>query len=142
MESEAMNELTPNLEPAESAAHSTDEGARPNSEDASQRQSRRRQPGQVLDLQQCLAGISQLPGMLALGLLKPAAANSMRGALKDLLDHHREDRQPASGTVATDDMIAAIRKDPTLLNWLEKMLTDEQFDLVMKAVQEEQRGEA
>jgi hypothetical protein len=141
MESEAMNELTPNLEPAESAAHSADEGARPNSENASQRQSRR-QPGQVLDQQQCLAGISQLPGMLALGLLKPAVANSMRGALKDLLDHHREDRQQASGTVATDDMIAAIRNNPALLNWFEKMLTDEQFDLVMKAVQEEQRGEA
>lgn len=137
-----MNELTPNLEPSESAAHSADEGARPNSENASQRQSRRREPGQVLDQQQCLAGISQLPGMLALGLLKPAVANSMRGALKDLLDHHREDRQQASGTVATDDMIAAIRNNPALLNVFEKMLTDEQFDLVMKAVQEDPRGEA
>lgn len=137
-----MNELTPNLKPAETAAHSTDEGACPNSENAPQRQSRRRQQGQVLDQQQCLTGISQLPGMLALGLLKPAQANSMRGAFKELLDHHREDRQQARGTVATDDMIAAIRKDPGLLNLFAPMLTDEQFDLVMKAVQEDQRGEA
>lgn len=139
-----MTELTPSFDPAESTAQPTDEGVNPNggSENAAQRKSRRRNPGQVLDQQQCLIGLSQLPGMVAMGLIKPAQANSMRGALKDLLDHHREDRQPASGTVATDDMIAAVRKDPALLRLFEPMLTDEQFDLVMQAVQEAPHGEA
>ncbi len=137
-----MNELTPSSEPAESATDTTDEGVETNAEAASQRQSRRRNPGQVLDQQQCLTGLSQLPGMLAMGLIKPAQANAMRGVFKELLDHHREDRQQASGAVSTDDMIAAVRKNPALLKLFEPMLTDEQLDMVMNAVKEDQHGEA
>lgn len=137
-----MNELTANSEPAESTVNPPNEGANPNGENAAQRQSRRRHPGQILDQQQCLTGLSQLPGMVALGLLKPAQANSMRGAFKDLLDHHREDRQSASGAVATDDVIAAVRRNPALLTLFEPMLTDQQFELVMNAVQGAPHGEA
>ena len=130
-----MNEIARNDEgPEGSAADPTDETVGSNDDGQSNRQSYQRQESKILDQRQCLAGLSRLPGLLAMGVVKPAQANAMRGVFKDLLDHHREDRQQVGKTLDTDDVVAKVRENPALLNLLAPLLTDEQIDMIMEAI--------
>jgi hypothetical protein len=100
---------------------------------ADQRRKGRRHPGQVLNQQQCLAGLSQLPGLLAMNMIKPGQANAMRGAFRDVLQFHLQaNRSGAADGLPDEDLLALLRKTPEMFSMLEPLLTDEQIDLVMK----------
>ena len=47
-----------------------------------------RQASSILAEDQCLAGMSRLPGMLALNIIKPDGSNAMLGAYRAILRHH------------------------------------------------------
>jgi hypothetical protein len=123
-----MNDLTPS------------EGGegRPNADHAEAKQSnsqhqRSGQARKILDREQCLAGLSQLPGLLAVGLVKAPIANAIRAAYHELLQQHERDALDATkSTVPDDDVLAILRARPELLSLLEPFLTDEQLKKVMR----------
>jgi hypothetical protein len=88
---------------------------------------------QILDTDDCLQALSQLPGLTAMGLLGTPQVNAMRGIYQTILQHHQKTQaqrseQPLSETTIQD----LIREQPELLSVLEPLLTDEQINLIMK----------
>lgn len=128
-----MNELTPADVPQGAGASERD--AAPDGqghEQAQSEQSNTRKAGQILDERQCLAGLSQLPGLLAIGLLKPQTSNSMRGVFRDLLQHYqRTGRDAAKSSLANEDVLAILRENPAMLTMLAPLISDEQLQLIM-----------
>ena len=114
---------------ANNAAGINDDGPRSNASGGGPQKGRR-----ILDEKGCLEALTQLPGMVALGYLKPAQANAIRATYSDLLQHHQrakareEDRQ----TLPDATLRELARKDPQLLNMLGAILTDEQIEMIMK----------
>ena len=96
-----------------------------------QRRERKSEEPKVSSDQHCLAALSRLPGLLAMGLIQPATANAMRGAYHEILQYQlrAEQKRSASG-IANEDLLAAVRKNPALLSQLEPLLTDEQFKFI------------
>ncbi len=128
-----MNELTPADVPHPDGDHEHDVPPNDHEQEAAQsQQSRRRKVGQILDEQQCLAGLSQLPGLLAIGLIKPQTSNSMRGAYRDLLQHYqRSGRDAAKAPLANEDVLAILRENPARLSMLEPLISDEQLQMIL-----------
>ena len=80
-------------------------------EDTQSERPRSRNAGQILDEQQCLAGLSQLPGLLAIGWIKPPVSNSMLGVYHELLEHFQRSGRDAAQTVQiNEDVIATLRR--------------------------------
>lgn len=87
----------------------------------------------VLSTQDCLAGLSQLPGLIAIGMLKPAQANAMRGPFNDILRYHQQaGRTGGAGTVADENVLEMLRQQPELLRFFEGVLTPEQIEMIMR----------
>lgn len=86
----------------------------------------------VPDEEQCLAALNKLPGLVALGILKPAQANAIRATYSEILRHHQrnQSRENQQGP-ASVDLLDAIRKQPELISLLEPLLSQEQIDLLM-----------
>jgi len=134
-----MNESTP------AGAPNPDDGAgssvppEPKKESPQGEQPHQRNAGQVLSEHQCMAGLSQLPGLLAMGHLKPQKSNAMRAVYHDLLQHHqlrgRDTAQPAQ---VDEDMIAILREHPAMLKQFEPFLTE---DLLKMILQELKNGD-
>ena len=65
-----------------------------------------------------------LPGLVALGVLKPAQANAIRGTYREILQYHQGSRARAGREgLPTPDVLELARKDPHLLSMLEPILT-------------------
>ena len=128
-----MNELTPADVPHPEGDSNRDVPPNGHEQEAAQhQQSRRRKAGQILDEQQCLAGMSQLLGLLAIGLIKPQTSNAMRGLYHDLLLHYqRSGRDAAKAPLADEDLLAILRENPAMLSMLESLISDEQLQLIM-----------
>lgn len=102
----------------------------------------RRPAGKILSSQECLVGMSQLPGMLTLGFMKPAQANAVRAAYRDILDClERASQAGSTAPLSNDDVLGILRKNPELLNSLGPLLTDEQFELVRQEIAEDEEQE-
>jgi hypothetical protein len=91
-----------------------------------------RREHRVLSEQECLDALGRLPGLLALGIIKAAQVNAIRGIYREILQHHqhsqaREDRQGISNA----DVAELMRTNPAILSMLEPLLTDEQIAMVM-----------
>ena len=94
---------------------------------------RRRKRGPIASMEDCLIALASLAGAVAMGLLKPAQANSIRASYTEILRYHQknETRSDRNG-MADADVMEIMRKDPHMFSMLEPFLTDEQIDLVMK----------
>lgn len=91
----------------------------------------RRRDGTILDEQGCLKGLSALPPLAALGVLKPAQANSMRAVYRDLLQHHgkKQSRNDHKG-LSDANVLDLLQADPRILSMLEPILTEEQISML------------
>jgi hypothetical protein len=81
---------------------------------------------------QILHKLDQLPGLVAIGVLTPTKANSMRSIYQTMLSH-LGDSAPSGGEVVTDeDVIKIMRLQPELLKVIQPFLTQAQLDLVIR----------
>jgi len=104
---------------------------------------RQRQAGTILDSTGCLQGLSQLPGLIAMGVLKPGQANAMRATFGDILKaHYANQSQRNSQGISNDDLQELLRTNPQMLNLLEPLLNDQQFSAAMEFVQKEKSKNA
>lgn len=102
---------------------------------------RRRKRGTIASREDCLSALTNLPGAVAMGLLKPAQANSMRASYTEILRYHqRNEIHSDRNGMADADVLEIMRKDPKMFSVLEPFLTDEQIDLVMKNAKEGGHG--
>jgi hypothetical protein len=112
-------ELEPDPEPEPQAAAGTS------------RRTRRRATPSIED---CLYQLSQLPGLIATGLLTSAQANAISRALTAILAYHAQAQASTpSGAQLDVDLRARLRDDPQLMHMLEPLLSDEQISLLMGA---------
>jgi hypothetical protein len=92
-----------------------------------------RRAAYVLTERDCLERLSQLPGLLALGLIEPAQANAMRATLGEILRHCRHAGQEgAHGALADGDVLEIYRRDPQVFDLISGMLTADQIAAVMR----------
>ena len=98
------------------------------------RQSRSARKPPIPSEEQCLQALTQLAGLVALGLLKPAQANTIRGTYRDILQHHKSKAKEAEKGLSNADVLGLLRKHPEILSLLEPLLTEEQIAMVMKEV--------
>jgi hypothetical protein len=104
----------------------------PKNQNRQHAQSHRRNAGQILDEQQCLAGLSQLVGLLAMGVIEPQKANSMRGVLGEILRHHQGRDQIGQKPALDDkDVLAMWRGNPEAFRMIEPFLTEDQLQMIM-----------
>jgi hypothetical protein len=95
---------------------------------------RQRRAPHIPSAEECLAALAHLAGLVALGILRPAQANAIRGSYREILQHHGRShaRGSAQAAVSDADLLDLVRTNPALLNLLEPLLTKEQIDLVMR----------
>jgi len=86
---------------------------------------------------QCLRALTQLPGLVAMGMLTPAQANSMRATYATILQHYQKTQSTPSHAPATADVVQAVRNNPELAALLEPLLTDEQIEALMQETRED-----
>ena len=92
---------------------------------------RQRQANAILSDDQCLAGLSQLPGLLALNMVKPGHANAMRGCFKDILSYRLQSgRNAGDATMSDEDALSLWRSNPDKFHLIEPLLSDAQIDLI------------
>jgi hypothetical protein len=101
---------------------------------------RQRRERVIPDADACLDALGRLPGLIALGIVKPAQANAMRAIYHEILQHHqrsqqRDDRQGLSDA----DVMDVMQRDPQFLNLLEPLLSQEQVELIMRSTQGDDR---
>lgn len=85
------------------------------------------------DEEQCLAAISRLAGLVAMGLLTTSKANSIRASFAEILRWHRTARGARQQQRLEDtDLIGLLRSNPELLAMLEPLLTDDQIDMLTR----------
>ena len=135
-----MNELVPASPPEDDGA-SQAVPPNPGPENHQHTQAHRRNAGQILSREQCLAGISQLPGLLVIGMLKPQTSNSMLGAFNSLLHQHERSDQPTNRPqISNEDILRTWRENPAMVRMLEPFLTDDQLQMI--AQEEAKNGQA
>jgi hypothetical protein len=128
-----MDELVP-LQPDETAKEKQQKHQRD--------KSKRAKSCQVYDVQKCLEALSQLPGLLMMGYVRPAQANAIRSTLEAILRHYQHTDSTRSGSALKDvDIVSILRTHPELVNLFESMLTDEQLEAVMKEAKDGDDGE-
>jgi hypothetical protein len=59
-------------------------------QDAGNGRTRRSGSREVASAEQCLRALTQLPGLVAMGMLTPAQANSMRATFATILQHYQK----------------------------------------------------
>jgi len=75
--------------------------------------------------------LGALPGLVSLGYLSTARANSIRGAYAEILRWHGQARvQREEGKLTDDAVLALARSNPAILSMIEPFLTDAQIELV------------
>ncbi len=93
-----------------------------------------RKPRHIPTREECLQGIAALNGALALGLITPSKANSMRANFQAILRSHESSSATGAARVADEDLLKLWRTQPGLVGLIEPLLTPEQLDLVMREV--------
>ena len=89
----------------------------------------------------CLAALSSLPGLVALGVLSTSQANTIRGVYSTMLQHHRQNRARNERGGAVDDaMVDMLARHPELANMLEPILSAEQIATILARAEGGSRG--
>jgi hypothetical protein len=86
----------------------------------------------VASVQQCMAGLSSLPGLIALGYITTAQANAIRGTYATILAQHQRAQAHPDGARAGIDLTKVVRENPELASLLEPLFTDEQLQSFMR----------
>ncbi len=94
-------------------------------------------------MQKCLEALSQLPGLLMMGYVKPARANAIRSTLEAILRHYRQANSTRGESALQDiDIMSVLRAHPELIKLFEPLLTDEQLESLMKEAKDGDDREA
>ncbi len=97
------------------------------------RQTQSRGASPIPDTQECLRALAQLPGLIAIGILKPAQANAIRANYQEILKQHEKSQTRAGEAgLSNADVLELARQNPDILSMLEPILTQEQIALVLK----------
>lgn len=97
------------------------------------RGSRHRRQSSILSEIECLKQLQDLSGLVAIGVMAPSRANTIRANLKETLTYHRRNQSSPDGQKLPDaDVLKLARENPEYLSMLEPFLTDEQLDIVMR----------
>jgi hypothetical protein len=87
-----------------------------------------------------LRALAQLAGLVALGVLTPAQANSIRASYREILQFHLKSQSRDPKGLSNADVLELMRKDPRILSMLEPILTEEQVAMVMKGAKGDRGG--
>jgi hypothetical protein len=82
--------------------------------------------------------LDQMPGLIAMGLLPPARANSMRGVYQTILSNSNDSSLGGAAAIANEDLLAILRSQPDLIKVLKPFLTKEQMDLIVREAANDQ----
>lgn len=93
------------------------------------RRGRGKAPPSVDDL---LAQIQHINGMVALKMMSPQAASVILNGLRTILEVQRRRAEQSQEQLATEALVAACRRDPSLINLLTRLLTDEQLERLVR----------
>jgi hypothetical protein len=115
-------------EQAQGDDHSTDAAADSNGN----QQHQRAEKDGIISEEDCVRGIAHVARLVALGVLTPSKANTIRASLRDILQYHRNKSKQAEKGVANGDVLDILKKDPQLLSLLEPLLSQSQIDMIMK----------
>ena len=90
--------------------------------------------GRAATRERLLDELRTLSGLVTMGILPPARANLIQRGIKLQLDEiHRREAAPAAGP-ETEQLVEACIENPDLLDLVEPMLTDEQYQHLFSAV--------
>ena len=90
--------------------------------------------GRAATRERLLDELRTLSGLVTMGILPPARANLIQRGIKLQLDEiHRREAAPAAGP-ETEQLVEACIENPDLLDLVEPMLTDSQYDFVFRSV--------
>ncbi|MBC8867948.1 MAG: hypothetical protein H8E44_00950 [Planctomycetes bacterium] len=109
----------------------TDGGEQAAGENTRQKR-RQRKSADIPTEEDCLGAIAQVARLAAMGLLKPAQANSIRGSFRDILSYHQKKAKENEQGISNADVLDVFQQDPKLLSLLEPLLSQEQIDLILK----------
>jgi hypothetical protein len=95
----------------------------------------------VASEEECLAALSGLPAMVALGMLSTAKANTIRGTYTAILQHLRQKQTSANRGGVNDDVLDdLLLRHPELANLLAPLLSEEQIASIMARAKDGSRG--
>ena len=97
-----------------------------------QQQDQRAGQSDIPSEEDCLRAIAHVARLAALGMLKPAVANTIRSSFRDILQHYKSKAKEAEKNVANADVLEAVRNDPKMLGLLEPFLTQDMINSIMK----------
>ena len=111
----------------------TDSGEKAGGESASKKRRQRKGPD-IPTEEECLGAIAQVARLAAMGLLKPAQANAIRGSFKEILMYPPEEGQGkrARHFQWLMSLRCSSRIPRKLLSLLEPLLSQEQIDMILK----------
>jgi hypothetical protein len=90
----------------------------------------------------CVAKLEHLVGLVTLKHLTTAQANSIHSVYRTILDAKRQRGAQRETQLSSDGWAAAVQKDPSLLNLLAPLLTDDQMEGFLQQLKEERDEEA
>jgi len=96
--------------------------------------------GHIPTEKECLSAIAQVARLAALGILKPAAANTIRSSYRDILQHYKAKDREAEKNLADSDVLEILEKDPRLLSLLEPLLSQDQVEMIMNRAGGSKKG--
>ena len=82
----------------------------------------------------CLRTLNSLQGLVALKIVKPAEANSIRSINDSILRQLHQSPSSPSSLVSDQNLVAILRAQPELLRFIEPLLTYEQVEMLMREV--------
>ncbi len=93
--------------------------------------------------EQCASILSQLPGLIAMGMITTAKANAIRGACNAVLQYHQKGKgSPGQERFEDADVLTLLRTNPQMMAVIEPMLTSTQLELVLKDAKDGGNGKA
>jgi len=103
---------------------------------------RRRSKMHVATEEECLAALSQIPGLVFMGLMTTSQANTLRATYNTILQHHQKRQAGGHGqSVDSAGLVDVLRKHPELASALEPFLSDEQIAMILKEAKDGNRHE-
>jgi hypothetical protein len=113
--------------------------------DHHQQRSQRRSSGNAVPSREaCLQAIARLSGLVAMGILKPAQANSIRASFETILHCHERDRDRAgqAAQLPNEDVIRAFDLHPDLIDLLAPVLSEDQLQMLVNRTKARSDGQA
>jgi hypothetical protein len=98
-----------------------------------------RSSGATPSRNECLQAIAALPGLVAMRILSPAQANSIRATYVEILRDHDRAQQGHSPQLTDDDVLKLWQDQPQMIDLLHPFLTQSQLGLIMREARDDDR---